>query len=353
MLMIGLKISEEEKFLINVLFNTRNKIEEETNVELIDFDILVKITSEHLMLPSLYINLKNKNLLKVVPKELSTYLKEIYEINKNRNHNLLKEAKEISHQLIKNNINHAFLKGTSYIVNEIYEDLGERMIGDIDFIVAKNDFNRAIELIKKKNYKDKILPMTSYARHNERLINNKKTFAVEIHIKLIPEKHKEKLNPEVVLKNKFFTDKKIYSLNNLHEILYNIYNYQINDYGSHDLNYSYRSFYDTYLLVKKTKKNKLKIKLNKFINNYLLISKELKINYKIFPKTKEDNFNIYRFKLKKFSRLYFIIDQFTINSIKKIERKRKHIVEFLINRKFREYTFKKTILKLKCLDSKP
>ena len=41
---------------------------------------------------------------------------------------LLKEAKELSELLYKNNINHIFLKGTALLLSNVFEDIGERMI---------------------------------------------------------------------------------------------------------------------------------------------------------------------------------------------------------------------------------
>ncbi len=54
------KINREEEFLIDILFSEK-KIEYK-NYKKINFDSLVKITSSHLMLPSLYLNIKKKTL---------------------------------------------------------------------------------------------------------------------------------------------------------------------------------------------------------------------------------------------------------------------------------------------------
>ena len=144
----SLNISSEEKFLINILFKERKVIKKEIDFKNINYELLVKIASSHLMLPSLYVNLKNKGFIDLIPLELKMYLKEIFTINKKRNQVLLNEAKEISKKLINNDINHVFIKGTSYLFNNIYDDIGERMIGDIDFLVSKQDFTKTIELFK-------------------------------------------------------------------------------------------------------------------------------------------------------------------------------------------------------------
>ena len=53
----SLNISSEEKFLINILFKERKIIKKEIDFDNINYELLVKIASEHLMLPSLYFGL--------------------------------------------------------------------------------------------------------------------------------------------------------------------------------------------------------------------------------------------------------------------------------------------------------
>ena len=44
----------------------------------------------------------------------------------------------ISRILYTKNINHVFIKGAAYILGNLYDDIGVRMIGDIDFLIEKN-----------------------------------------------------------------------------------------------------------------------------------------------------------------------------------------------------------------------
>ena len=340
--MFDLKISGEEKLLISVLFNNKNQIEKEIDFDKIDYDLLVKIASAHLMLPSLYTNLKNKGFIYLIPSELKIYLEEIFNINSNRNKILLIEAKEISKKLIDNDINHVFLKGTSHLLNDIYDQLGERMIGDVDILVSKKDFNKTIELLQNSNYRGS-KPMTSYAKHYDRLINPKKMFAIEIHIRLLY--GRKKISSELVLKTKIATSKNFFSASNEYNLLHNIYNFQINDFGSNKLSYSYRSFYDTYMLIKHYNINLGKIKLDCYINNYMMIAKELKIPNIEFSKIQINKLNLFRFKLKYINKLYFVFDNFIFDTINFIKLKRKQTIEIFINSNFRQYAIKKILNK--------
>ena len=145
-------ISNEENLIINVLFG--NEKLSNKNFKDIDYKKTVKIASSHLILPALYINLKRKNCLNYLPVDLVKYLQEIYLINKNRNKKLIKESEEIAKILRKNKIKFTFLKGTAHIYSKIYNNIGERMIGDIDLLVNQIDLKRAVLAIKNYGYKD-------------------------------------------------------------------------------------------------------------------------------------------------------------------------------------------------------
>jgi len=47
-----------------------------------------------------------------------------------------------------------YLKGTGNLIDGIYSDIGERIIGDIDFLVPEKDFRTTAELFKKEGYLD-------------------------------------------------------------------------------------------------------------------------------------------------------------------------------------------------------
>ena len=144
-----INLSDEEKLLISIILN-KKKLNKDA-FRLINYELLVKITSSHLMLPSLYVNLlRNKN-LKYIPKDLKKYLEEIYLINEGRNKILLKEINEISLFLSSRKVNHVFVKGSALLTGGFYFKIGERMIGDIDILISKNHKQKqnAYEIKKK------------------------------------------------------------------------------------------------------------------------------------------------------------------------------------------------------------
>ena len=88
-----IRFSKEEVFLYSVIFESQ--IEKSLFFE-INFDKIVKLASKHLLLPVLYSKLKKRGYISRIPVELTKYLGEIYEINKNRNRILLEEISDLS-----------------------------------------------------------------------------------------------------------------------------------------------------------------------------------------------------------------------------------------------------------------
>ena len=105
---------------------------------------------------------------------------------------LLKEAKELSELLYKNNINHIFLKGTALLLSNVFEDIGERMIGDIDFIIQHKMKKKIKKLLEKNNYLIVIYHLFKYLSLNtfQGMINKNKTMAIEPHTRVIDPKER-------------------------------------------------------------------------------------------------------------------------------------------------------------------
>ena len=89
-----------------------------------DWDHLVRVGSSHLVLPAIYCRLKAKKLLGLLPQELETYLKELTDLNRERNEQLLVEAQQISQWFQEANIDHVFLKVPPCLPLDIMKILG-------------------------------------------------------------------------------------------------------------------------------------------------------------------------------------------------------------------------------------
>jgi hypothetical protein len=211
-----------------------------------DWDALVIEGSGHLMLPALYCNLKCKGLLHTLPEELDEYLEEITAINRNRNKAIMLQIKAITELFNTQSINHVLLKGAALLMAEAYEDPAERMIGDIDILVAEDQLNSAFELLQRHGYKPIETTFgADYVEHKHlpRLRTTDYIAAVELHRKLFMDYDHKVLQPSAILKQKQ-EHHGIWVPSGHQLLLHNILNFQISDYGHLFKAIGFKTIYD-------------------------------------------------------------------------------------------------------------
>ena len=130
----------------------RNEISERIASGEVDWDKVVKFSSNQMVVPALYYNLKQAQLLTVLPEGLEFYFEEISNANKLRNEALIKQANHVVQILDKHQIKIVFLKGMAHILEGLYLNVGERMISDIDFLVAQDQVETVAEILKEEGY---------------------------------------------------------------------------------------------------------------------------------------------------------------------------------------------------------
>lgn len=276
----------KESFLFVATCLTINKepknlllIEKTLKSKKIDWDRVVQVSTSHYVLPALYCNLKQANFLNYLTSDLKQYMEFITNENRMRNKKIISQSIKINNLLISKNISPVFIKGTCNLLSGLYDDIAERMIGDIDFIVPKSGFHNLINILKDNGYSKFDTNKFFYQseRHYPRLVNKNEIAAVEVHKDLLNNKYKFEYNFSSIENNIQVLDKiNLLSYSDMMSI--SVFSNQINDYGHHLMNISLRNAYDVFLLSKKTnplvtlsKFTKLKHPLNCFIaiSNYI------------------------------------------------------------------------------------
>jgi len=115
---------------------------------------VVKVSTNHYVFPGIYCNFKRADFLKHLPADLVDYMKHITNLNRDRNTQILQQAQDLNSLLLANNITPIFLKGTGNLLADLYEDIAERMVGDIDFIFSKEDYPKAITVLREFGYSE-------------------------------------------------------------------------------------------------------------------------------------------------------------------------------------------------------
>jgi hypothetical protein len=275
----------------------KQEIEKQLKLKSIDWDAVVKVSTAHYVFPALYCNLKRVDFLKYLPQELVRYMEHITDLNRDRNKKIIIQAKELNSLLLDHKITPIFLKGTGNLLAGIYDDIAERMVGDIDFIFSKEDYPKAIEILENDNYSsDK--EFLKFYRHYPRLTNTSKIAAVEIHNKVLNKPYSSILSFEKINNDaKLFSNIKVASYGD--KLLNSVLPKQINDYLYYSKTISLRTVYDVFLLLKKsngllpkTNDQKIDKRFNNFIGcvNYLLKIKDLN-NFKETNSSKKYLYN--------------------------------------------------------------
>ena len=113
---------------------------------------MVRIGSEHLVLPAIFGALKRKKLETHIPRDLWSYLEKISGLNHKRNTDILKQINSLSKIFNEHQIKHVFLKGAAMLVTKHYDAMFERMVGDIDILIAESDLLKAQKLLFNFGY---------------------------------------------------------------------------------------------------------------------------------------------------------------------------------------------------------
>ncbi|RCS28192.1 hypothetical protein DUT90_02495 [Polaribacter sp. WD7] len=318
----------------------------------IDWESIVKVSTAHYVFPALYCNLKKANFLDFLPDDLVAYMKHITDLNRERNVSIITQAKEINQLLLANNITPIFLKGTGNLLEGLYDDIAERMVGDVDFIVQKNQYTKTIEILKKDGYHketDKEHDMT-FHWHYPPLLKENKLASVEVHKDILKDNYTYLLNYNTISKNTIKKSPFVFeSLNDkiLNALLPKIINDNLYDSKS----FSLRTMYDTFLLFSKKENAKLDlriegkpaIKLNNVLSciqltlnlktsvlNEITTEKSYLKNYvKNLENSKTEKFKTYFFK-------YYTINKGRLNVF----------IKSFKNEEYRKYALKRLV----CLD---
>ena len=245
----------------------------------LNWDLIVQVSTKHKVLTTLYCVFKREGILSFLPKELVKYMKELSQINKERNIEIIKQANEINKLLIKNNLRPIFLKGTAYLLQNLYYDISERMVGDIDFICSKDDYESVINILKNDGYEPIVKKENHFPefKHFPRLVKKKRIAAIEIHKELTIEKYSDEFNYGLIIQD-IQNENNVSYLSFENQLNSSIISSQVDDYAFYYKNLDLKNAYDVILLSKKinekisfSKFKKLKHPLNCFLSltNYI------------------------------------------------------------------------------------
>jgi len=235
----------------------RQEIDKTITANNIDWQHFVALCSNHLILPVIYLKFKKHRILEYLPEELCECLKEIYELNLSRNKQILIQLREITTILNKSNICPVFLKGSAHLLDELYSDIGERIMGDIDFLVPEKDYLPTASLLESDGYS--LFPGTPVyfdletLKHYPPISKTGSPAYLEIH-RLLTVESLSWFNTDIIDKEKKMVKSLngCYVLSDHHKIIHNFVHAQLHHDGHINGIVSFRDLYDLYLLSKRS-----------------------------------------------------------------------------------------------------
>ena len=277
-------------------------IEKTLQANIIDWDAVVKLSTQQLVFPALYCNLKRAGFLHYLPTDLANYMELITGLNRQRNQQIITQVTALNTLLLNHGIRPIFLKGAANLITGLYTDIAERMVGDIDFVFSKQDYPKAIQLLREYGYTEVV--KSSYyfpnQHHYRRLKKDGNIAAIEIHKAFTLEKYNKEFNYTLTQKNS-------QTINNVRVLGYadalrlSIITNQITDHGFYYKTIPLRNAYDVFLLSKKTNAKEASSKLDKLkkpLQCFLAGCCEVfnSPDSLVYPKTKKTAAYLKRFK---------------------------------------------------------
>jgi hypothetical protein len=306
----------------------------------IDWDQIVVHSSRHLVLPAVYFNLKKKDLLHFLPNDLISYLHDIASLNRERNLQILNQVHQIKEFFNKSKINYVFLKGSAMVSMQAYDDIGERMIGDIDVLVDDKQIDEAFDILLQNGYsvlQDTPGHANLNPKHKPRLVSDNDRYigAVEIHNRLFDNYYFEELIPSNILTNSVVSNN-IRIPTTKHLLFHTVLNWQINDRGMMKNSINFRSLYDCSVLLKKdsnlSKNSQLQTKVfARYFSLYALFYPTFQIKRSTVTRIKKWFF-IRRLKSPFFNRIWQKITRLRIVTLFLLGRS----YYFITNKKYRK-----------------
>lgn len=218
-----------------------------------DWDLLISIAEQHLVLLIFYQRVLNLNLIDLIPKPILSSLKQSYLEATVKNMVMLHHTEIILTAFEERNIEVIALKGI-HLIETVYSDIGFRKFADIDLLVKKSSLPLAITTMQALGYQ-----MTTYYNPQDENLDIKHVPPfkqadhpfVEIHWTLLEEEEPFNIDPEILWQRAIpvtIADHNILALSPEDQILH----LAIHQTYQHHLSLGLYALYDMALVLEKS-----------------------------------------------------------------------------------------------------
>lgn len=232
-------------------------VAEQIKNDRVDWEKFVVFSSNYLITPAIYVKFRDTGIDSLLPAELHDYLKEIYNLSCSRNQMLLEQIREICNLLAANDIYPVLLKGAGNLLDDLYQDIGERIMGDNDILVKEDEYHKAAEIALKFGYEviesEYFYDDVDILKHYPRLGHPERYAALEIHRLPVEERYTRLLNQNMIREKAQKTGvcPGCYVLCDEHKVVINFIHSQLANKGHKSAVISLRDAFDLYLLSRR------------------------------------------------------------------------------------------------------
>jgi hypothetical protein len=241
---------------LDLVPENKAKVEQVLKSGQVNWNGFVKLCSDNMMLPAVYINLQRHLLNKLLPPELDIYLAEILELNRIRNKSIIKQVHYV-HDLLQNaGIDCILMKGSANLLDALYGDTGERMMYDIDILTEQTKMLYAAEILQTEGFitqKPFNISALKSTMHYPILLREDCVAGIEIHCKPSQYLYELKFKSETLFSHKTPSSmEKGFNVMGIDDrIIHNFLHSQLMHNGHYHADVSLRDLYDLLLLGKK------------------------------------------------------------------------------------------------------
>lgn len=161
---------------------------------------IVALASRHLVTPSLVEPVAR---LPSAPDDLKRYLSEIHAMNARRNAVIADAIFALNDALTRQGVRPIYLKGAASLIVGLYDDPGERVMGDVDILVAPETMDDAAQVLREAGYvfgpPDEHGKDAADTHHLPLAIHRDAGVGVELHRAMVDREHRELLPAGPVL----------------------------------------------------------------------------------------------------------------------------------------------------------
>jgi hypothetical protein len=211
---------------------------------------VVSVAATHLLLPALWKALRRKGLEDQLPPDVQDFLNEVYVLNATRNKALRAQAAETVSALSQSGISSVLLKGGAFLFDSREEDLGDRMMVDLDLLVPEGQLAESVAVLKDLGY-DTLGDEELRPHHYPPLFREGEVATVELHWSI--GKRTELLPAEHVFRDAIGLEvgaSKVWIPSASHRVIHAIYHAAVQDDDFRRGIFSLKALHDVITIVK-------------------------------------------------------------------------------------------------------